>query len=115
MKKTLFTSLLFSVLPLIVSAAPATVDSVLTKFSVWVLRGTILLGSAALLVFFWGLVRYIAVAGDDKGKERGRRIMAGGSIALFFLFSVFGIIRFLQNSFDIRNNGSMKPPVVTFP
>jgi hypothetical protein len=73
-----------------------------------------IVAALALLVFFWGVVRYILAAGDEKAKDQGKRTMVGGVIALFVMFSVFGIIFFLRQSFGINNVQNVPPPRVTF-
>src|SRR3989344_6581421 len=54
---------------------------------------------AALLVFFWGLARFIfRLGGDEKAVEEGKRIMKWGLIALFVMVSVRGVIGFFQDA-----------------
>jgi len=54
-----------------------------------------LLGSAAVVIFLWGVVRYIyfASAGSKQVKQ-SRKTMLWSFIALFVIFSVWGILRF---------------------
>ncbi|MDP2705290.1 MAG: hypothetical protein Q8O71_02745 [bacterium] len=59
--------------------------------------------SFALLMFFWGLAKFIASAGNDKSIADGKRLMLWGVIALFVMASVWGIVAFLQDSFDITD------------
>lgn len=54
----------------------------------------------ALLVFFWGIIRYIWSGGED-AKAKGRNLMLWGVIALFVMVSIFGILAILKNSFGI--------------
>lgn len=73
--------------------------------------------SLALLVFFWGLVKYIASSDDEKAKDAGKRIMVGGVIGLFVMFSVFGLVRFMQSAFGLQgdnNPQTMTPPNIEF-
>jgi hypothetical protein len=50
-----------------------------------------ILMTLALVVFIWGLIKYITSAGDpDKAKE-GKSIMIWGVIALFVMASVWGL------------------------
>ena len=53
-----------------------------------------LAASLALLAFFWGLARFIMNAGDAKGNKEGKNLMIWGTIALFVMVSVWGILRF---------------------
>ncbi|MDP3763843.1 MAG: hypothetical protein Q8Q92_04385 [bacterium] len=51
----------------------------------------------ALLVFFWGLFKFILrVGGDEKAVTEGKSLMIWGLIALFVLVSIWGIMRFLS-------------------
>lgn len=54
--------------------------------------------SLALVAFFYGIVEYIWAKrkGDTAGIAKGSGFMISGLIALFVLFSVYGIIKFAQ-------------------
>jgi len=54
----------------------------------------ILLASASLLVFIWGIAKFIWASGDEKKLEEGKRLMFWGIIALFVMVSVWSIIQF---------------------
>ncbi|MDO8565104.1 MAG: hypothetical protein Q7R67_00555 [bacterium] len=50
----------------------------------------------ALLVFFWGLAKFIMnVSGDEKAVAEGKNLMIWGLVAIFVMVSVWGILRFL--------------------
>lgn len=50
----------------------------------------------ALLVFIWGLVKFIfRVGGDEKVVEEGKKLMIWGLIALFVLVSFMAILAFV--------------------
>lgn len=53
----------------------------------------------AVLVFFWGVTRYVFSAGDEKSQEAGRKIIVGGIIGIFIISSIWGIVAFLQSQF----------------
>ena len=53
----------------------------------------------ALLVFFKGLIAFIAKSGDEKTHQDGRNLMVWGVIALFIMVSVFGILQFVYKDF----------------
>ncbi len=65
----------------------------------------------ALLVFIWGLVKFIAKAGDEKGHEEGITLMKWGLIALFVMLSFSAIIAFFYGDFGFVPNrfGSRLP------
>ena len=60
----------------------------------------------ALLVFFWGLVKFISTAGDVKSHDAGRSLMIWGIIGLFVMISIWGILQFLGDQLGFTNNGS---------
>ena len=67
----------------------------------------VILVGVALLVFFWGLAKFIfRVGGDEKAVEGGKRLMGWGLLALFVMLSVWGIIRFMQNALLLAPGGS---------
>jgi hypothetical protein len=51
----------------------------------------------AVLVFFKGLIAFIAKSGDAKTHAEGRSLILWGIIALFVMVSVFGILRFFYS------------------
>jgi hypothetical protein len=55
--------------------------------------------SLALLAFFYGIVEYIWAKrkGDATGVKNGGQFMTWGLVALFVMFSVYGIIKLAQN------------------
>ena len=50
----------------------------------------------ALVVFFWGLIKYIWGGGKDTAK--GKNIMIAGIISLFVMIAIYGIINFAENA-----------------
>lgn len=56
---------------------------------------------AALLVFLWGVLKYV-VATDDAGKDKGRMYMLWGIIGLFVMVSVWGLVFLLRTSFGLQ-------------
>lgn len=57
------------------------------------------LAALALVAFFIGLVRYVHAAGDAKGHAEGRERIIWSLIALFILFSIWGILNILSITF----------------
>ncbi|HSE35561.1 MAG TPA: hypothetical protein VLB83_05590 [Candidatus Paceibacterota bacterium] len=72
--------------------------------------------SLAVLVFFWGLVKYIASASDEAAKESGKTLMIWGMIALFVMVAFWGIIGYFQTALGLSGTvTSSAPPVVALP
>ena len=55
----------------------------------------------ALLVFFWGLVKFIFAQGNEESKAEAKKIMLWGLIALFVMVSVWGLVEFIGNALGI--------------
>ncbi|MDO8552017.1 MAG: hypothetical protein Q7S01_00640 [bacterium] len=62
----------------------------------------ILFITIAVVVFFWGLIQYLAKIGGEDGAKKGASLMLWGIIALFVMVSVWGLIRILQSTFSIN-------------
>jgi len=62
----------------------------------------IILIGIALIVFFWGLVKFIIrPGGDEKAVEGGKRLMIWGVVALFVMLSVWGIVGLVQRNLGL--------------
>lgn len=61
----------------------------------------------ALLVFIWGIVKFILAQadGDKTGIDSGKVLLKWGLIALFVLGSVQGIIYFIQGELQLPQTG----------
>jgi len=57
------------------------------------------LASIALLVFVWGVARFIRASGDEKAVKESKNLLIWGVVGLFVLFTIWGIISFLKNEF----------------
>ncbi len=66
---------------------------------------------AAVLVFMWGLFTYIMNVSDEEKRNEGKMMMIWGIIALFVMFSVFGLVNLLIGSFSLQNTGIPSPQV----
>ncbi len=64
----------------------------------------------AVLVFFWGLVKYIANASDEAAKESGKTLMIWGMIALFVMVALWGILGWFQTNLGLSGSISTTPP-----
>ena len=62
----------------------------------------------AIVVFFYGLIKYLAGLKGDSGKE-GIQIMMWGVIAIFVMVSIWGIIRLLQQTFRVTSTDPIIP------
>ena len=65
-----------------------------------------------LLGFFWGLVKFIFAAGNEVDKEKGKNLMIYSIISLFVMVSIWGLIGFIGNAFNIQQGGDLQVPGV---
>ncbi|KKU78915.1 MAG: hypothetical protein UY04_C0023G0014 [Parcubacteria group bacterium GW2011_GWA2_47_7] len=67
-----------------------------------------LMMALAVLMFFWGILKFIANIGDEDARKAGKSMMVWGMIALFVMVSFWGIIGYVQESLGLQG-----VPVVT--
>jgi hypothetical protein len=61
-----------------------------------------ILVALAVVVFFWGLIRYIRGSGKDH--TEGRNIMIAGLVSIFVMVCLWGIIGFSATALGINTN-----------
>ena len=108
MKKTILVGSLLFALPLVAGAQQANLEyfSRLLNNLGGLVNGAIpLLIGIALLIFFWGLVKYIQKpgGGGEHGGTDGKKIMIAGLVGLFIMVSVWGIIRVAQTVLGVQS------------
>ena len=90
---------LFLLLPAVASAQLTGVKSLIEAVGGLINPLITIVVAIALLVFLWGLAKFIFRVGGDEGAiEEGKRLMIWGLIALFVMISVWGIIRFINTA-----------------
>src|ERR1700690_1850973 len=103
MKKTVFASLALFALPLFAFAQALQPLRNLVAATGSILNLLIpVLIAAALVVFFWGLVKYINKSGGEEAAAAGRSKMIAGLVALFIMVSVWGIFNLAQNALGVQ-------------
>ena len=96
-------ALLFT-LPLPALAAFEKVGGLVQAFSGLLDSLVVVVSALALLVFLWGLVKFIAKAGNEDAVKEGKRLMIWGVLALFVMVSVWGIVGLIQNELGLENS-----------
>ncbi len=73
-----------------------------------------LIGALALLFFLWGVMKFIRDADNAAKREEGRQFIIWGIIGLFVMVSVFGLVRILENTFQLptQNSGASNSKVI---
>jgi|SRR3989344_3587317 len=67
--------------------------------------------SLAVLVFIWGVFRYV-VSSDEEAKGKGKNLMIWGIVGIFVMVSVWGLVNVLRNTFNLDTN---RPDVPELP
>lgn len=65
------------------------------------------LAGIAFIVFFWGLIQFIAHSSEEKARTDGKKMMLWGIIALFVMFSIVGIINLIRGSLSFTGSAGL--------
>ena len=95
----IFTS--FLLIPTVVLAQTSDLFGVEGVF--YVILGWIgqLLLAVVVMVFFWGLVKFIGNSSDPKAREEGKKFIVWGLIAFLVLFSLWALVGWIESSLNI--------------
>ena len=79
------------------------VDLILGRIAEQIINPAIsLMFAIAVLFFMYGVLEFIAGAGNEEKRTQGKRHMIWGIIGIFIMVSVFGIMRLLCETFYSR-------------
>ncbi|MFC1614973.1 hypothetical protein ACFL22_00215 [Patescibacteria group bacterium] len=53
----------------------------------------------ALVLFIWGIARFLFQANDEGAREQGKKHIMWGLFGMFIMVSVMGVINLLANTF----------------
>jgi len=67
----------------------------------------LLLFGIALLVFIWGLVKFIAQGGDEDVRTTAKRHIIYGLIGMAIMFSAFALVRLITGVFGIDTSQNL--------
>jgi len=89
----------------ICSGVIGNVDNIADVFAlgICILRSAIvpLLITLAVVIFIWGIVKFISKADEPGEREEGRQFMMYGIVALFVLVSIWGLVGIIQGTFGV--------------
>jgi len=111
MKKILIGSALW-LMPALALAQTGQVGGILTTIGNIINQATPIVVALALLYFFWGLANYVLRGDDPDKKSSGKMIMIQGLVVLFIMVSVWGIIRIVQQTFNVGTGAGIQIPKV---
>ena len=97
--------------PVLVFAQDDGISRLIDQIGGWIQALIPIAMAAALLVFFWGLVKYIFNQGEQ---DDAKKTMGWAGLALFVMVSIFGIISFAGGVLDIETDepGTIRPPTI---
>ncbi|MBX4188990.1 hypothetical protein KW785_00130 [Candidatus Parcubacteria bacterium] len=91
------------------------INEFLNKINQFILNPLIIfLFAVATLVFFVGVVQFLATAETDAGREEGKRKLVFGLIGMFVMFSAYGIIHLILGTFGITNSANQHEQYIQF-
>jgi hypothetical protein len=86
------------------------VDSIINALSKWISALVPILIALAVVVLFYGIVRYIWGGAEDK--EKAKNLLIWGVIALAVMVSIWGLVGLLQSLTGVTTGGTLSVPDV---
>ncbi|MBP6926145.1 MAG: hypothetical protein KBB70_00420 [Candidatus Pacebacteria bacterium] len=84
-------------------------ESVLIKALDYVDMGTQLLSAIGILVFIFGIVKYV-IANNEEQKANAQRLILYGVIGLFAIVAVWGLVNFIANTTGVGADSALDLP-----
>ncbi|MBX4210521.1 hypothetical protein KW783_00925 [Candidatus Parcubacteria bacterium] len=97
--KAIYLTLLAFFLPVVAFAAPENFAAAVNMFIEILKIINPMILTLALMVFIWGLAKFILAAGDTNEIENGKKLMIWGLTGLFVMVSYLAILAFLGKDF----------------
>ncbi len=79
-------------------------DSAIATITGWINSLIPLLIGIAVLVFLWGVLKYVTAGADEKKRKEGASLVGYGVVAIFVMLSVWGLVNVLISTFDLKND-----------
>ncbi|MCH8050377.1 hypothetical protein IIB51_03200 [Patescibacteria group bacterium] len=111
-KAIFFAIISLLITPFVVFAQADNIDQLISTLTSIITSIIPVVVALAILFFFWGLAKFILHADDETKRAEGKQIMIWGIIALFVIFTIWGIIVLLQNTF-IEPGDPLRPTLPT--
>ena len=62
-----------------------------------------------IVVFLYGVIKYVLAEGDPSKRSEARGFMIWGIVGLFVMVSVWGLVGLLQSTFGVGSGGPSAP------
>jgi hypothetical protein len=66
-----------------------------------------------VVIFVWGVIQFV-IASDEEAKTTGRNRMIYGIVGLVVIVGMWGLVRIVTNTFDLRNTQNINFPTVPY-
>jgi len=73
-----------------------------------------LLIAFAVVMFLYGVVKYITAGAEEEKKKEARNVIIYGIIGIFAMVSVWGLVGILKNTFDLEDTPISVPEIPRF-
>ncbi len=87
----------------LIALTPTDLKSLIALIIDLINTATPVLAGIGVLLFFWGLAKFIRNSGDEKEHTNGKNLMIWGVVGFFVMFAVWGIVRSAQLSVELGN------------
>lgn len=94
-----------AILPL-AAAAATDANSIITTLQGIVSLLLPLFMAIAVVVFIWGVIRYITAAGDEEKVKEAKSFIMYGLIGLFVIVAMWGLVKVIADTFGIAAGGT---------
>ena len=78
-------------------------DGLLKQIGEWINLIIPLLVGLAVLFFFYGLLKFFMAGGDEEARTAAKDLMIWGIIIVFVMSTFWGLVSFLQGTFQLNN------------
>ncbi|MCX6731513.1 MAG: pilin [Candidatus Parcubacteria bacterium] len=68
-----------------------------------------LLIAVAVVIFLFGVVKYITAGGDEEKRKESRNVMIYGIVGLFVMVAVWGLVNVLISTFGLETTVPVVP------
>lgn len=91
------------------SSNPTYITQIISNFAAVLNVIVPVIVSLAILVFLWGVLKFIGSAGDDGARKEGKMLMIYGVLGIFVMISVWGLVTVVRNATGV--SGDVAPSV----
>jgi len=70
-----------------------------------------LLIAVAVVIFLYGVVKYITAGASEESRKEARSVMLYGIIGLFVMVAVWGLVNILMGTFDLNTTMPTVPEI----